>query len=263
MNDIARILPQSGELSKTGWSLPANLTEQEWKQAGSAIARVEGAMMWWLGDWWAFGNHSYGDRKELVESDEWDGPSVKTCEQAGWVCGKFETSRRLENVSFGHHQECASLPEEEANKILFWCGTTLSKTGRLPTIKATRKKVKDLKAWLAQGWNTSQLERKEAVEQGTTVVASMRDEIDSALLAWADQQGLHTRIDRNTVWGNPFEIEADGNRDEVCDKYANHYLPHKNRLMANIGKLKGKVLVCWCHPERCHGDHLAELANDS
>jgi hypothetical protein len=124
-------------------------------------------------------------------------------------------------------------------------------------------KVKEIKAWLAQGWTTSQLERQKLVENGITVVASMRDDVDSALLAWADQRESLVVIDRKTVWGNPFEMKSDGNRDEVCDKYANHYLPHKNRLMANIGKLKGKVLVCWCHPERCHGDHLAELANDS
>lgn len=224
-------------------------------------------MTGWLGDWWAFGNHAYGDRKELVESDEWDGPAYQTCAMASKVCRAFEIGRRLPNVSSSLHQESAFLPIEEADKILFWCDETLSQTGRLPTIKATRQKVKDIKAWLAQGWTTSQLERREAVEQGITVVASMRDNVDSALLAWADQHGHHTRIDRNTVWGNPFEIDADGNRDEVCDKYADHYLPYKNRLMANIGKLKlklkGKVLVCWCHPERCHGDHLAELANDS
>lgn len=266
--DIASILPKSGQLSKTGWNLPANLTEQEWKQAGSAIAKVEGAMMWWLGDWWAFGNHAYGDRKALVDSDDWDGPAFQTCKNAAWVCDSIEKSRRRDVISFSHHAECASLPPEEADKILDACEAHLKETGKLPTIKQTREKVKSVKAWLAQGWNTSQLERKALVEQGITVVASMREDdtgkqADAALLAWADQQGLHKRIDRNTDWGNPFELPGDGGRDEVCDKFAKHYMPNKPSLHKKLHTLKGRVLVCWCHPERCHGDHLAELANDS
>lgn len=267
-NQIAEILPTSGELTKTGWNLPATLTEEEWKSAGASIAKVEGAMMWWLGDWWAFGNHAYGDRKALVESDEWDGPSYQTCAMAAKVCTRFEYGRRLPSVSYSIHQETAFLPPEEADKILNACEDHLNKTGKLPTIKQTREKVKSVKAWLAQGWTTSQLERKELVEQGIAVVASMRDdgkggEMDAALIAWADQRDMKTRIDRNTDWGNPFEMDKDGSRDDVCDKFEQHYMPHKPSLIKRLPKLKGRVLVCWCHPERCHGDHLAELANDS
>lgn len=111
--DIAAILPKSGQLSKTGWSLPANLTEAEWKEAGSALAKVEGAMNWWLGDWWAFGEHGYGDRKALVESDEWEGPAFQTCADSAYVSKAFETSRRREVVTFSHHREVASLPQAE------------------------------------------------------------------------------------------------------------------------------------------------------
>ena len=31
--------------------------------------------------------------------------------------------------------------------------------------------------------------------------------------------------------------------------------------MSHIHELKGKVLGCWCAPQACHGDTLAELAN--
>jgi hypothetical protein len=86
-------------------------------------------------------------------------------------------------------------------------------------------------------------------------------EIDAALIAWADQQGLVTMIDRTSDWGNPFEMGADGTRDEVCDNFAQHYMPHKPSLLKKLPTLRGRVLVCWCHPERCHGDHLAALAN--
>jgi hypothetical protein len=62
-------------------------------------------------------------------------------------------------------------------------------------------------------------------------------------------------------WGNPFEMPGDGDRDTVCDYYALSYLPLRSSLLTEIHSLKGKVLACWCYPERCHGDYLAELAN--
>jgi len=264
--EIANLLPKAGVLSKTGWALPTTMTEADWKEAGAMLAKVEGAMNWWLGDWWAFGEHGYGDRKALVESDDWEGPAYETCRYAGYVCESFESVRRRTDVSFAHHKEAASLPPDEADKVLDWCEEVLKKTDRLPTIKATREKVKEIKAWLAQGWTTDQLERKALIEQGVTVVASKRNDKDgkvrdAALIAWADQQGLMAEIGRNTAWGNPFEMPGDGDRDAVCDNFANYYMPHKPSLLKKIPTLKGKVLVCWCHPERCHGDHLAELAN--
>lgn len=264
--DIASILPKSGQLSKTGWTLPETMTEAEWKEAGSALAKVEGAMNWWLGDWWAFGSHKYGERKALVDSDEWEGPAYDTCFGAARVCHAFESCRRRQDVSFSIHREAAGLPNAEADKVLDWCEQILSETDRLPTIKATRDYVKQVKMWLAQGWTQSQLERRQLVESGITVVASQRNDndgkpFDNALIAWADQAGLLVKIDRNTDWGNPFETPADGSRDEVCDHFADHYLPYKPSLLRKIPNLKGKVLVCWCHPLRCHGDHLAELAN--
>jgi len=212
--------------------------------------------------------------KALVESEDWEGPAYDTCKWAGSICKTFARANipelgkpvRRETATFRHHAEAASLPTAEADRVLDWCEEALTKSGRLPTIKATREKVKQIKAWLAQGWTQSQLERRQLVEKGITVVASKRNDdtgkpIDNALIAWADQQGLMLPIDRNTPWGNPFETPADGSRDEVCDNYANHYLPHKPSLLKHLPTLKGKVLMCWCHPLRCHGDHLAELAN--
>ena len=107
---LSSLLPQQGQLSKTAWQLPDTLTEQDWKQAGFTLSKIEGAMAWWIGDWWAFGEHKYGDRKALVESEEWEGPAFEHCMNAASVCKKFETSFRNEVLSFTHHLACASLP---------------------------------------------------------------------------------------------------------------------------------------------------------
>lgn len=68
-------------------------------------------------------------------------------------------------------------------------------------------------------------------------------------------------IGRPSKWGNPYEIGKDGNRKEVIQKYRK-YLLSNEQLMNDIHELKGKVLGCWCSPQECHGDVLAEIAND-
>ena len=118
---LIAILPKQGNLTKTAWELPSSMTEGDWKSAGQALSQVEGAMNWWLGDWWRFGEHKYGDRKALVESDEWTGPAYQTCKDAAYVCGFFERSRRRDLVPFGHHREVSSIPIAECDQLLDWC----------------------------------------------------------------------------------------------------------------------------------------------
>ncbi len=68
-------------------------------------------------------------------------------------------------------------------------------------------------------------------------------------------------IGRPSKWGNPFTIGKDGDREEVIRKYID-WLESQPKLLAAIHELKGKVLGCWCSPNACHGDVLAEIANN-
>ena len=69
-------------------------------------------------------------------------------------------------------------------------------------------------------------------------------------------------IGRPSKWGNPFRIGKDGSREDVILKYRNWILANSN-LMAQLPlELKGKTLGCWCKPNACHGDVLAELADE-
>ena len=105
-------------------------------------------------------------------------------------------------------------------------------------------------------WTEDELKRKAIVESGGTVVASMHQDTDRALLMWARKTDRFVRIDRNTEWGNPFEMGKDGDRDTVCDSYE-IFFPRKFSLHNRLDELKGKVLGCWCYPARCHGMYLA------
>jgi hypothetical protein len=67
-------------------------------------------------------------------------------------------------------------------------------------------------------------------------------------------------VGRPSKWGNPFVIGRDGTRDDVIEKYR-AWMVRQPALMAALGELRGKHLVCWCAPERCHAEVLIELAN--
>ena len=69
-------------------------------------------------------------------------------------------------------------------------------------------------------------------------------------------------IGRPSRWGNPFVIGTDGDREEVIDKYR-AWVVEQPHLLALIPTLKGKRLACFCAPQPCHGDVLAELAEES
>ena len=111
-------------------------------------------------------------------------------------------------------------------------------------------------------WTEDELKRKKIVESGGTVVANMHQDTDRALLMWARKTDRFVRIDRNTEWGNPFEMGKDGDRDTVCDSYE-IFFPRKFSLHNRLDELKGKVLGCWCYPARCHGMYLAAKTEEA
>ncbi len=70
----------------------------------------------------------------------------------------------------------------------------------------------------------------------------------------------HTRFSEGSIWANPFPITASTPREMALEKYRNYVLRSK-KLMRKIDLLRGKILVCWCAPKRCHGDVLIEILN--
>lgn len=100
----------------------------------------------------------------------------------------------------------------------------------------------------------------EKIANGETVVINMNTHFH--VLKYAKEKGIYKQIDRYSEFGNPFFLDSDGDRDQVCDGYV-EYLKHKRSLHSKIADLKGKVLGCHCAPLRCHGDHLKQLADEN
>jgi hypothetical protein len=69
-------------------------------------------------------------------------------------------------------------------------------------------------------------------------------------------------IGRGSKWGNPFVIGKDGDRTAVVDKHE-RWLVSQPDLLKHIDELRGRDLVCFCAPARCHGEILLRLGNAS
>jgi len=84
-------------------------------------------------------------------------------------------------------------------------------------------------------------------------------------------------VARPSKWGNPFRVGVAGSRADCIDWYRallsgyiaivikgttpDRLIAHRKFVAANIAKLKGKNLACWCHGSPCHADILLEIAN--
>jgi len=96
--------------------LPKTLDEKRWQEIGAFLAHVGGSVMWWIGDWWRFGDeHGYGERYVWAAAN---GLNEQTCMNAASVARGVETSRRREVLSWSHHAEVAALEPEEQERFL-------------------------------------------------------------------------------------------------------------------------------------------------
>ncbi len=130
-----------GQVVRVGWQLPPDLAEDEWKAAGEMLGKMERSVSWWIGDWWVFGESRYGERKAIVENEDWQGPSFQTCMNVGSVCKAFTTSRRREVLGFSHHVEVADLPSDEADALLDWCEETIATVGKPRSVRELRREA--------------------------------------------------------------------------------------------------------------------------
>jgi hypothetical protein len=82
----------------------------------------------------------------------------------------------------------------------------------------------------------------------TTVVNKRKEDYD-------------TYIGRGSVFGNPFKIGVDGDRDEVIEKFRTYFykrIEEDEGFKYTVLQLKDRRLGCFCKPKKCHGDVIVE-----
>ncbi|NMZ65862.1 DUF4326 domain-containing protein [Pseudomonas oryzihabitans] len=90
--------------------------------------------------------------------------------------------------------------------------------------------------------------------------------LELTLVVNKDKEDIYdVYIGRGTVWGNPYQIGKDGDRDEVIRKFAydfdRGFLKAHENFEKNLSHIRGKVIACHCKPAACHGDIIAAYIN--
>jgi hypothetical protein len=190
-----------------------------------------------------WGRHEQGKRKLIAQI--WPEQAIATLDQWARISRKVEFCTRVQNLSFTHHREVADLKPQEQSDWLQWAIDNKSSVHKLRLEIAESKKN--------DPWDKSERERRATLDTGHSVLANQKT--DNYLIPWAKTEGLYVDIGRGSIWGNPFEVDKDGTREEVIEKYK-VFLDLKTSLHDKLESLNGKVLGCWCYPEPCHGHVL-------
>ena len=103
-------------LTRTGAEFDPTLPFEQWLALGEKICKLEGAVLWWWGDWLLYGEKRYPDRySQALEATDY---SYQTLRNAAWVAGQFPVSSRLDTVPWSFHQEVAKQAPEVAQVLL-------------------------------------------------------------------------------------------------------------------------------------------------
>jgi hypothetical protein len=93
-----------------------------------------------------------------------------------------------------------------------------------------------------------------------TTVVNMRQKKGLPRAQW------DIRVDRSTIFGNPYVIGRDGDRKEVVSKFISYFLTRMltdTKFRNRVLELKDRALGCWCEDnEPCHARFIAKFLNE-
>lgn len=113
-----RVIDGSEERAVLALELPDGTTFGEWLTIGRRLRLGSQALNWHIGDWWKFGVSHWGEEETRKSAVEIWGVEGETARVYGWVATKFDPVNRLTDLSFTHYQRAASLPIDEAKRVI-------------------------------------------------------------------------------------------------------------------------------------------------
>jgi len=125
-----------------------SVTLNEWKEIGRGLSNLEKSVQFFIGDWIRFGNDELGikytDPKVYDELVQITGYTRKTLQDYKSISERT-SSIRIEDLSFSHHQQVASLPPEQQKKLLMMASKQkLSKNELRQEVKRLKNKPDEL-----------------------------------------------------------------------------------------------------------------------
>ena len=215
------------------------------------------------------------NKRRNLNSGQWATIAVEAEEVMGAIAEQVEKDRREKQATSQTKLSDKKLPDsqpqrstDKAAEIFQTNRTYINQAAKIQKVspevfakvKAGTMTMQDankaVRAIPTSPWRDDEHQRHFAVAKGQAVIAN--EEKDKNLIEWATRLDKVVRIDRGTIYGNPFTMPGDGDRDAVCDAYEKHYIKNKPSILKTLDSLRGKVLVCHCYPERCHGLTILE-----
>jgi len=81
------------------------------------------------------------------------------------------------------------------------------------------------------------------------------------------------KVDRSSPLGNPYYMQFEEQRNEVCDKYERWFYKQIEEsesfrdtveaLMAVYVQTRKLRLFCWCSPKRCHAETIKKYIEEN
>lgn len=125
------------KFSSTGIQIHPQTTFDQWQATGQYLQHIEGAIHWWIGDLFNYGEARWGEAcYQIVDGYDF---AVQTIRNDKWVAKAVPASLRRDTLHYSHHVEIASLEPNLQDELL-----NLAEEENL-TVRELRQKVKAMK----------------------------------------------------------------------------------------------------------------------
>lgn len=104
-------LENTGSLTQLSFTLPADVTYDQYEAIGRGFGAVTEAMQWAIGDYLVQGESVFG--AEAAQASEGLGISPASRQQFARVAERIPKERRVEGLSWSHHRAVVALDPDE------------------------------------------------------------------------------------------------------------------------------------------------------
>jgi hypothetical protein len=106
------------QFNPTELCIENGLPKSEWMQIGRALASVCQSAYWWVGDWIQYGFRTYGKQTTYDLAQQATGYLRGQLYECAYIANRFPPARRVDALTFYHHQRVAKYPPQVADKVL-------------------------------------------------------------------------------------------------------------------------------------------------
>lgn len=104
------------QFGRSGLQVTGAPSREQWESIGSTLLLMAHGGQWWIGDWLNIGERQWGKTYQDVAAQM--GYKARTLKDWAYVARNVDSSIRIDELTFGHHQLIASMPQRDQVKWL-------------------------------------------------------------------------------------------------------------------------------------------------